>query len=178
MGVIKKTFCDAYKKRSFLWLMLVLPPVFLLSIRIFGYFFEASGSLLLAAIIIVLLISIRNILIRSSGFLEKRILKAFWKSEQYDEFLTTIENELHYAGTKAKTISNEKIFICVTESWFILVTPNGALICKRCDIKQITSAFRETNSKHYLKVVLSDKQSFLFPYPELEELLIEWNQMR
>lgn len=178
MNKIENAFRRAYKKRTFLWLMLILPPVFLVSMKIAGYFFSEIKSLLLSLIILILIILAKNILVGKPKTIKKIILKAFHKVEVYDEFSTTIDFELHNTDAKFKTISNDKISICITATWFVLVTPNGSLICKRCDIIKITSIFRETNSRYYLKITLSDRQSFLFPYPELEELLIEWIQIK
>ena len=131
-------------------------------------------SLALTLIIIALVVFGRNLLVRDSRLIKKKVLRAFYKTDQYDEFTATIDSELNSADTKSKTFPGEKIFICMTATWFVLVTPNGSLICKRCNIAEITTTFRETNSKCYLNITLSDMQSFVFPYPELEELLIEW----
>ena len=177
MHEIRKAFLAAYRKRTGLWLLLILPPTILLSMKISGYFFTTVESCMTAALISIIAIIVRSVVIRNPKFLKGKILKALYDPKQYEIFVSTIEAELSHVPERVKIFSDKKIYICSSKTWFVLITPNGSFICMQKNIRKITTIVRESNSREYLMIGLSDGRSFLFPYPELEELLIEWKDI-
>ena len=125
----------------------------------------------------IIAIMIRGAAVYNPKFLKRKILKALYNPEEYPIFVSTIEAELSHVPEQIKFLSDKKIYICLSKTWFILITPNGSFICRQKNICKIVTIVRELNSREYLMICLSDGHSFLFPYPELEGLLIEWKKV-
>lgn len=115
----------------------------------------------------------RRVLLSQKGYLRQKMVNALHHKHQSEIFFASLEREMQDQDLEIHTEERNCIYLFVTQNWLILTSPNGCLISRVKDIKDISVAFRKPKSKFRLKVDFFDGSWFTCPYTHLHEPLVE-----
>ncbi len=168
MEQITYAFAQSVRKRSRNHLIMMIPLIYMLvgqAAVMAGL--PGPGVLALAAAAAYGVFRVKR---RS---LPKAIRKALRDPAQEDAFLSSIGGELRRPSAKTWKDESDRLYLFVTDSWLVLVTPNGSRICRKQQIRGVGSIFSTSSSRMRLELSYTDWDPESFPYPELEEPLCD-----